>query len=281
MSQWTNLVAILTRLPQQLRDWFQSTPEGLLAALTQSDIDDQQDARRDAKRIVHEQATIAIIVMADHLESIYRLLHREPLMVYSHWTLARVIQEQASIVLWLLNPHISCQERWARSLNIRLEGLKAQRRVANSNQDFTDNKAIESRLAHLSSWAGTLGISTKGAKNKPNHFGSTGHPRVLDRIKKTLQDETAYRILSAMAHGENWALIRLGFAKDGDDRYGPELSFESVAYLISKTIEWFAKAHWTFGSYYGFDLEVLVATLEEEYEKAGLSDTVRFWREYG
>lgn len=278
--EWTRLVEILSRLPERLRSWFHSPIEYSLPDLEQPDLDDEQNACRDANRIVHDQARVAIIVMADNLESIYRLLSKEPLMVFSTWVLARAVQEGASTVLWLLNPKITTKERWARSLNIRIEGLKAQRRIPNSKSLLIDTPRIEKRIANLSVLADHLGLSRKGERRNPKHFGSTGHPRVLDRIKKTLQEEVDYRILSAMAHGENWALIGVSFARDARGRYGPDLSFTSAAYLISKPTEWFARVHWEYGCHYGLDLEVLSTVLEEEYERAGLSEAIRFWREY-
>ena len=277
-SQWTNLVEILTRLPERLRTWFDSIPEDLLKALEQPDVDDKQDAHRDAQRIVHDQARIAIIVMADHLESLHRLINKETLMVFSPWVLARAILEEASIVLWLLDGTITCKERWARSLNTRLEGLKVQKRIASSDTSFENPHQIENRIADLSVLAGRLGISRRGDKRNPNRFGNAGHPRILDKINKTLREETAYRILSAMTHGDNWALISMGFARDAEGRYGPDLDYTGAVYLISKTIEWFASVHWQYGHHYGFDLKELSTILEEEYDKAGLSEAVRFWR---
>lgn len=278
-SQWTNLVEILTRLPERLRTWFQAIPEDLLAALEQQDVDDKQDAHRDGQRIVHDQARIAIIVMADHLESLHRLIGKEPLMVFSPWVLARAILEEASIVLWLLDGKISCKERWSRSLNTRLAGLKVQKRIASSDTSFENPHQIASRIADLSVLAGRLGISRRGERNNPNRFGNKGRPPLTDRIRKTLGEETAYRILSAMTHGDNWALISMGFARDAEGRYGPDLNYVGAVYVISKAIDWFARAHWQYGHHYGFDLEELNTTLEEEYDKAGLSEAVRFWRE--
>lgn len=279
-SQWTNLVESLTRLPEQLRTWFESIPESLLTLLEQPDVDAKQDAYRDAQRIVHDQARIAIIVMADHMESLHRLVNKEPLMVFSPWVLVRGILEEASIVLWLLDERIGCKERWSRSLNIRLEGLKVQKRIASSDTSLDNPRQIESRIAELSTLAGRLEISRRGEKRNPNRFGKIGHPTLTDRIDKTLGEEAAYRILSAMTHGDNWALISMGFARDAEGRYGPDLNYVGALYLISKTIEWFARAHWQYGHHYSFNLRELSTVLEEEYNKAGLSEAVRFWREH-
>ena len=278
-SEWTRLVEILTRLPDRLQSWFQSTPEELLSELEQPDVDDEKDAYRDANRIIYDQARVAIIFMADNLQSLHRLLGKEPLMVFSPWVLARAILEEASMVHWLLDRKMTSKERWARSLNFRLEGLKVQKRIASSDNFFENPHQIESRVADLSVLAGRLGIPRRGERRNPNRFGNAGHPGLLDRIKKTLGEDTAYRILSAMTHGDNWALISMGFAKDEEGRYGPDLNYYGAVYVISKVIEWFARVHWEYGYCYNLDLERLSIMLEEEYEKAGLSEEVRFWRE--
>ncbi len=280
VSQWISLVEILTRLPKRLQTWFASAPAELLAALEQSDADDKQDIQRIAERIVHDQAKIAIMVMADYVEGIFGLLHRDNHLVFSPWVLARAVQEQASKVLWVLNPHLSTQEGFARSLNMRLGEQRTQIKVARGENDDAIVQRIKSRMLELSDMADQLGISTKGKREIPNHYGTSGILTILDRVKKTMQEDTDYRILSAIVHGELWASLQIGFQQDEDNRYSPDLTFEVVVYLISRVAGWFAKAHWAYGDYYGFDLEKLRTILEEEYERAGLSEPLRFWRAY-
>ena len=83
-----------------------------------------------------------------------------------------------------------------------------------------------------------------------------------------------------MAHGNQGAVLNVGFEIDEDGRASPDLSFETVVYLVSRTIGWFGRCHWDYFSLFGMDLDRLSLILEEEYRRAGLSEEVMFWRDF-
>jgi hypothetical protein len=102
-----------------------------------------------------------------------------------------------------------------------------------------------------------------------------------------LDEELAYRMLSAVAHGHFWAIQQLSFKKGqptvSDGVAVVELmkssgTVEGYAFLGVRAIKSLALPLWNQCLYYGWDESRLIAILESVYDQIKATAAVRFWR---
>ena len=115
-------------------------------------------------------------------------------------------------------------------------------------------------------------------------------PGATDILKTVLTEEMAYRLLSAVAHAHNWALLQLGFRRsstqppltaDGvstttlEKSAGSVQGYRFLALLAAKS---FGLPLWYECLYLGWEKDRLTAILESVYDQMHTMPAVRFWR---
>lgn len=114
-------------------------------------------------------------------------------------------------------------------------------------------------------------------------------PNATEMIKLMLDEEHAYRLLSAVAHGHIWAIRQLGFAQAGATFVGPDGvsmtpmlkhsgTLEGYTYLAVRAAKSFARPLWNQCQYFGWDEARLKALLDSVYDEFRGSVNIRFWR---
>lgn len=243
----------------------------------------------EAADTAYSQASMAITLAQDHMFALERAL-QEPISPYAPWSLCRVVVESTATAMWLLEMDISAEERISRSMNLRLSGLEEQRKILQDaiKSDNQREEELSRGLDHVRGQkeailadAKVRGVPTKtNSKQRVIGFGS-GLPSKTSLVESQFGDSVVYRLLSAAAHGESWAMIVLGSTIQRTRKkmgLEPELTLEKALYLIVNSIPWYTSAVWRFFTLHGWDLAALASTLDSQYDLAYLKQDLRFWR---
>lgn len=235
-----------------------------------------------------------LLVASDHMSGLRRALTpSQGVLSCTPWTCARGALESCSTGVWLLDTKIDSKERITRSLNLRLQNLDIQKKLAHKDlaqgvestqQNSNVIRKIEARIKYLRKESYKLSIAEK--KNKRGKFlgFGSGLPSISARIASTLNADYDYAMLSSAAHGNEFATLSLSVKVIEQTKNRliatPCLDPKNAVYLILLVIEWFARASWTYFSLFGWDLERLQSILEKEYNRADINEESRFWRGY-
>ena len=224
--------------------------------------------------------TILLVSAADHALALTRLLLVKPVLAMAPYTCVRGSLESAALSRWLLSNRIDSRERIGRSFAFRFEGLSQQLKLARAKHDTNSCDAILSRMDKLDAQARSLGYGPVVGK-KGNRIGIAQRmPSATECIRKTLDEEWLYRILSAMAHGQTWAQKQLSFHVPDPTEptlLKKTLSTDAAAWLLWKAADTLAKPVWTKASLFGHDLDNLSRILETRYREMGLVENRHFW----
>jgi len=171
----------------------------------------------DHVETAYSQASILIEVAADHLAAFVRAI-TQPALSISPWTSIRGVLEATAISRWLLDANLQAALRASRSLQFRCEGLSQQVKFARATGDDKFLTGAMRRLEEVLQRASMHGLALKqDAQAAPKALLSP-MPSITDLIKDYLDEEAAYRLLSAMAHAHPWALQQLAFSAVRDDQ---------------------------------------------------------------
>jgi len=110
-------------------------------------------------------------------------------------------------------------------------------------------------------------------------------PNFTELIGITLDRESAYRLLSGVAHGHHWAIQQIGFrAIDREDQHGqPIKALEKhlppsfVLYVANIAVTSFAKVIWYLWCLYGWKLTEAETLLDTTYDRLRYKPELRFW----
>lgn len=198
-------------------------------------------------KTAYSQGHAFVEVAFDQLMAFTRTL-KEPIQTIAPFTCSRSVLESCSLAVWLLNNEITAEERVKRSLSFRFEGMVQSKKLANSSisengieiTDIQTNKII--KIAQ--------DMSYPIFRNKKNKIiGVATHmPSITDLAKNILNKEYEYRLLSAVAHAHNFALIQTSFVRYSDSEddevslYEKSLDPRFIIFLCKLTIEVFCKA---------------------------------------
>ena len=185
-------------------------------------------------KTAQDQSYILLESASDYMSCLIKSL-TEPVETIAPWSLTRSILEASALSIWIGNPNLSAEERVNRSLALRLNGLLEQDRLA-KNEISMDGPPKE-QFIKLLNLAEELGAETKVKDGIPTKLG-THFPSTTDLCGIELNDSKAYRILSAMAHSQAFAMQQLGFqiigpSEDDSERFDAEKGITniSIAYL--------------------------------------------------
>jgi hypothetical protein len=198
-------------------------------------------------------ASNAIVSAIDHLQTWATLinvdLHRFPLPILSHFTLARAVYEPSLFTLWLLDPGVSSRDRVGRGYAVQLKSLDDMG-VYQRSAGLTSSEANASALhARLLAAARRDGFVRIGARNtSPRRAPSLTHPvpsisELFDMYDQppasgTAQARVRFNLLSGLAHSRYWAIA--GTAADlssaTDEGYRLQVNFPLVCGIAEATV---------------------------------------------
>jgi hypothetical protein len=247
--------------------------------------------RAESVMTVCSQGIVSTEVAADHLMAFVRSI-TESVQTVAPWTCVRAILESSALGAWFLDPSIGPKTRVQRSFAFRFEGLEQQVKwLRQSGKESDVVRALE-RIDQVERDALSLGYRQVRDKNGKRVGIGQKMPSITDVIRDMLDDEGAYRLLSAMAHGHHWALQQLGFRvvndpKGLDDWTNLKSSTHllekhgdanSVAYLGLTAVRAFTRSFWYMCRFFGWQPKEAEKLLDGLYDNLRIRNELRFWK---
>jgi len=232
----------------------------------------------------HYSGSLSIEAAADHFMAFTDLI-TEPVKTLAPFTCIRGLLESSALAIWLLDPKIDVDSRIKRCFAFRYKGFIEQIKYSRLIKNVTSEEKILERIKLKNEKAKLLGYSE--ILDKKGNISAIGQhmPSIVELIELTLNGEKDYRILSAVAHGQHWAMFQIGFRvievkqPDGSTTKTLEKSLNSelVFYLISIAFPAFAKALWHLWQLYGWDLQEIKNLLDSTANELNYNLKLRFW----
>lgn len=223
----------------------------------------------------YSQGGSLIDIAADHLIAFTKTI-TEPAQSIAPWTIARSVLEASALSSWLLDTKINAHERVSRSLALRYEGLSQQAKFIKSLGQSTE--IVNKRIEEIELIAEELGFPK--IRNKKNERIGIGQvmPFVTEIIRDTLNEESYFRLYSAMAHSHHWAYTQLSYRKveettlqeDNTVLVEKHLSLEMVWWLCVKVAHYFSQPIRYKCELYGFDLELMDTIISDVRKGIGV-----------
>ena len=190
--------------------------------------------------------------------------------------------EPCALASWLLDPRIDAHTRVGRVLALRYAGLEQQLKLIRADVEsenyLQEIQGTNDRIDEVEQDALETGYAPIAKM-----------PSATDVIKLMLDEESTYRLLSAVTHGHSWALTDLGFTRAPEGDPSPDVGGVSVA-MFEKTVNVtnlalsgltmaraFAKPVWDKCNYAGWDKERLIGVLDRTFDELLAKPTERFW----
>ena len=130
----------------------------------------------------------------------------EPVRPLAACSCARVVLELSARVQWLLDPELDRIERMGRIFAHRLRGIVQQLKYERSRGRAV--VAFEERIEQLAKQADCVGVPV--ARKKGGRVATIGKmPTATELVSKISSQQAMYRVLSALAHGNSWAILWL------------------------------------------------------------------------
>jgi hypothetical protein len=245
--------------------------------------------RPESIRTVFGIAAPLLESVAEHMLLFVKTI-TEPVNPLGAWTCVRSMMESASIAAWLLDPTIDARTRVQRTFAHRYEGMDEELKLLRAMRaPATDIHRVEAAMSDAENVAVMLGFGR--IRDKKNRIAAIGM-RMLgatDIIKTVLDEEVAYRLLSAVAHGHGWALRDLGYKQAGAAYAGADGvvvtpiekhsgTVHGYSFLAARAATSLACPLWNQCLYFGWDRAALEALLESVYDELQGPAANRFWR---
>ncbi len=170
----------------------------------------------------------------EHLTAFVKTI-TEPIEPLASWTCIRSMLESCAIAAWLLDPTINAEQRIARTFAMRYEGLEELLKYGRCvNQPASEIQGLTDRIDDVAQVAAGLGYPP--IQNRRGHRTGIGErmPNATELIRSELDEESMYRLLSAVAHGHSWAITQLGFRRSAGDGTVPAVGNIPVHALEKK-----------------------------------------------
>lgn len=205
----------------------------------------------------------------EHLSALPRLI-ADPVHWLTVCTCIRSMLESAARVAWLLEVPLPPQDRVARVLAIRREGMAHGVKLQNSGQ--WDPSLPKMSVARLEA----------ESKNWP----CCKPPTATAMIGSQLRLEWLYRLLSGVAHVHPWALLAMAYvpaedqapATSGHVPMTKEVNPVLLAGFARSACLAFARAVWARSGYLRTTTLPLEEQLERAFDRMWLPIEERFWR---
>lgn len=188
----------------------------------------------------------------------------EPVLSIAPWTAVRAVIESCALASWLLDPGIDVRTRVARSFAFRFEGLEQQLKMARTTNYPGSIEASSKRIVDVEQSALAVGFGKLvNGKGKRTGIGQV-MPSATTLVRETLDEEAAYRLLSAVTHAHPWALQQISYqVVRADDapaglkvlqKFARPISFQ---YLTLKAMKSFTAPALYKARLYGWNQELL------------------------
>jgi hypothetical protein len=236
----------------------------------------------DVVRAVWTQSSVLIEVAADQLTAFLKTV-TPPVETIAPWTATRSALEAGAIASWLLQTEIDDGERVARGLALRFDGLDLQVKAmrAASSRELDDGIARRQYVVDLAASLGYAAVISGGTRTA----GAGMRMPSVTELTSSISEEATYRVLSAVAHGHQWALQQVSFeiTDNPSDATGTtralrkQLRPEAVIYLaliVFKSLSW---PVWLRTTYFGWDQGTLRAVLGAAADNLPAPDRYRIW----
>ena len=245
--------------------------------------------RTESLATAWSKATLLIESGREHVTAFVKTI-TEPMELIACWTCVRSMLESCSLASWLLDSSIDARTRVGRVFASRHEGIEQYLKYVRASGGSDEYlQSIEKRSGEVEQDALKLGYPPSVNK-KGQRFGiGQKMPSATEVIKLMLDKEEMYRLLSAVTHGHDWALINLGFSPvpEGDLRpdvggvpvtmFKKTVDINKLALLGLTAAEAFAKPVWDKCNYAGWDKERLIGVLDSTFDELRLRPSKRFW----
>lgn len=198
-------------------------------------------------------ASSAIVSAIDHLQTWASLisidLHRFPLPILSHFTLARAVYEPSLFTLWLLDPGVSSRDRIGRGYAVQLKSLDdmgVYQRSAGLTSSEANAPALHARLLAAARRDGFVRIGARRANRHRTPPLTHPVPTISDLFDTydqaptsgTAQARVRFNLLSGLAHSRYWAIA--GSAADlssvTPEGYRLQINFPLVCGMAEATV---------------------------------------------
>jgi len=165
---------------------------------------------RELVLTAYSQGEILIGVASEQITCFIRAC-AEPTLTIATWSTVRAVIESCALASWLLDPSIDVRARVKRSFAFRFEGLEQQVRMARTTSFPGSIETSSRRIDDVEERALALGFEKLvNGKGKRTGIGQV-MPSITTLVRETLNEEGAYRLLSAVTHGHHWALQQVSY----------------------------------------------------------------------
>ena len=240
--------------------------------------------RPESVRTAYSLAGVVIESAADYLKALDSLVRAKDYAV-APWTCARGVLEGVALATWLLDKDIDAKERVSRSLSIRFTTLRQQEKMARSDGDNTNVRKCQDRIKEIEDVAVNLGFSPLRNNRGRRTCIAQSLPPITELIRRQIDKEGLYRVLSGLAHSDYVSIMQLAsapidYGQCQDNVMGLAIHHNRLDILLADTAAIFARGVWLRTIQFGCDAAEAAIILETRYNELELPDTneVRFWR---
>lgn len=171
-------------------------------------------------------AGLMIESSADHIDTFVRTIVG-PIASFPGCTCIRSMLEPCALAAWLTEPDIGAGERASRVFATRYDAIVEQSKWATAAYPGKSLRSdTDVRIENLERKAASLGYSPVRDQSGRRIGIGCKRPAATTLIDDMLGEKAAFRLLSAVAHGQHWALSQIGFEQE--DRAGNTRSAETV-----------------------------------------------------
>ena len=225
----------------------------------------------------------------EHIAALVKVI-AEPVQPIVYLTCVRSMLEPCARAAWLLDPEIDGETRVKRQFAIRFTEMSENVKLARALNRSTDVQFFQNRIGDLERDARALGHKEiRNRKGKRIGIGVT-MPQATTLIKKFLNEEVSYRILSAVSHGQTGTTLQLIYAQVSETpqtmpvsdvpvrRFDKVVDHGCIVWLSWVAARAFAKPVWDEFTYAGGDKSPLRGLLEAVFDRLDAGPTERFWQ---
>ena len=252
-------------------------------------------ARRRESLVTARSIAMTLIESGgEHITAFVKMITK-PIEPIACLTCIRSMLEPCARAAWLLDPAIDGDMRIRRTLAIRFDEMAQGLRFARALHQPKEARGIENRIRSVERDAQAIGYRKLRDRNGKRIGIGVRMPGVTELVKKILGEEEAYRILSAVSHGQAGTIRNLTYTPVPQTgrrvKIGgvPTVLFEKIidpgrlAWLGWIGARAFAMPVWYEFTYAGWDKDPLRELFEAAFDllESNLLEvgpTERFWR---
>lgn len=159
----------------------------------------------------HNLAGMLIDYSADHIDALAKAIS-ESSGSFPACTSVRSMLEPCALATWIATPSIGAHERAKRVYALRYDAIEEGKKFAKAvNPGAGPDLKSPERVETLERDAMRLGYQRVVDKHGKRIGIGCKKPEATKLVADMLGEEAKYRLLSAVAHGQHWALRHLGF----------------------------------------------------------------------